>query len=100
MIPVPMNTQVWLAAGVTDMRKGFASLAAQAEQTTKQNPFNGHMFVFRGRRGDLIKIIWWVSHGRATGSRDHGASRGRACSRSDWRRADLSGHPPRTARSP
>jgi transposase len=45
------------------MRKGFASLAAQAEQTTKQNPFNGHMFVFRGRRGDLIKIIWWDGQG-------------------------------------
>ena len=67
-----MNTQVWLAAGVTDMRKGFASLAAQAEQTTRANPFNGHMFVFRGRQGDLIKIIWWVSHGRATGPSDHG----------------------------
>ena len=59
MIPVPMNAQVWLAAGVTDMRKGFSALAAQAEQTTKQNPFSGHMFVFRGRQGDLIKIIWW-----------------------------------------
>jgi transposase len=45
------------------MRKGFASLAAQAEQTTKQNPFNGHMFVFRGRQGDLIKIIWWDGQG-------------------------------------
>ena len=62
-----MNTQVWLAAGVTDMRKGFASLAAQAEQTMQQNPFSGHMFIFRGRQGDLIKIIWWVSHCRATG---------------------------------
>ena len=40
MIPVPMNTQVWLAAGVTDMRKGFASLAAQAEQTMRANPFS------------------------------------------------------------
>ena len=73
MIPVPMNAMVWLAAGVTDMRKGFAALAAQAEQTTQQNPFNGHMFVFRGRQGDLIKIIWWVSHGHATGPSDHGA---------------------------
>lgn len=45
------------------MRKGFASLAAQAEQTTKQNPFSGHMFVFRGRQGDLIKIIWWDGQG-------------------------------------
>ena len=63
MIPVPMNAMVWLGAGGTDMRKGFASLAAQAEQTTKQNPFNGHMFVFRGRQGDLIKIIWWDGQG-------------------------------------
>ena len=45
------------------MRKGFASLAAQAEQTTQQNPFSGHMFVFRGRQGDLIKIIWWDGQG-------------------------------------
>ena len=63
MIPVPMNAQVWLAAGVTDMRKGFSALAAQAEQTTKQNPFSGHMFVFRRRQGDLIKIIWWYGQG-------------------------------------
>ena len=63
MIPVPMNAQVWLAAGVTDMRKGFVTLAAQAEQTTKQSPFSGHMFVFRGRQGDLIKIIWWDGQG-------------------------------------
>ncbi len=51
MIPVPMSTQVWPAAGVTDMRKGFASLAGQAEQTMQQNPFSGHMFVFRKRWG-------------------------------------------------
>jgi transposase len=59
MIPVPANTRVWLAAGVTDMRRGFTTLAAEAEATLKQNPFTGHLFVFRGRRGDLIKIIWW-----------------------------------------
>ena len=40
MIPVPLNARVWLAAGVTDMRKGFASLAAQAEQTMRANPFS------------------------------------------------------------
>ena len=63
MIPVPANTRVWLAAGVTDMRRGFATLAAQAETVLKQDPFAGHMFVFRGRRGDLIKIIWWDGQG-------------------------------------
>ena len=46
MIPVPANTRVWLAAGVTDMRKGFAALAAQAEAVLKQDPFAGHLFVF------------------------------------------------------
>ena len=63
MIPVPSHTQVWLAAGVTDMRRGFATLAAQAEATLKQDPYTGHLFVFRGRRGDLIKVIWWDGQG-------------------------------------
>jgi transposase len=63
MIPVPANTKVWVAAGVTDMRKGFVTLAAEAEKTLRQDPFKGHMFVFRGRRGDLIKVIWWDGQG-------------------------------------
>jgi len=63
MIPVPTNTKVWLAAGVTDMRKGYASLAAQAEKVLELDPFAGHLFVFRGRRGDLIKVIWWDGQG-------------------------------------
>lgn len=48
MIPVPSATRVWLAAGVTDMRRGFTALAAQAEATLQQDPFAGHLFVFRG----------------------------------------------------
>ena len=63
MIPVPANTRVWLAAGVKDMRKGFAALAAQAESVLQQDPFAGHLFVFRGRRGDLVKVIWWDGQG-------------------------------------
>ena len=63
MIPVPTQTKVWLAAGVTDMRKGFAGLSALAEKVLKQDPFGGHLFVFRGRRGDLIKVIWWDGQG-------------------------------------
>ena len=80
MIPVPMNAQVWLAVRVTDMRKGFPSQAAQAEQMMQQNPFSGHMFVFRGRQGDLIKIIWWVSHCHAIDGVDGSCSRRRATS--------------------
>ena len=63
MIPVPANTRIWLAAGVTDMRRGFNTLAAQVEQALTLDPFKGHLFVFRGRRGDLIKIIWWDGQG-------------------------------------
>ena len=63
MIPVPVNTRVWLAAGVTDMRKGFAGLSALAERVLGQDPYSSHLFVFRGRRGDLIKIIWWDGQG-------------------------------------
>ncbi len=57
MIPVPSNTRVWLAAGVTDMRKQFNGLSALAESVLKQDPYSGHLFVFRGRRGDLVKIL-------------------------------------------
>jgi len=63
MIPVPSNTRVWLAAGVTDMRKGFAGLSALAQSVLRQDPYSGHLFVFRSRRGDLIKIIWWDGQG-------------------------------------
>ncbi len=63
MIPVPSNTRIWLAAGVTDMRRGFNTLAAQAQTVLKEDPFSGHLFVFRGKRGDLLKIIWWDQQG-------------------------------------
>ena len=49
---LPAGTRVWLAAGATDMRKGFDSLAAQAQSVLGQDPFSGHVFCFRGRRGD------------------------------------------------
>jgi len=46
-------TRVWLAAGATDMRKGFDSLAAQVQTVRGQDPFSAHVFCFRGRRGSL-----------------------------------------------
>lgn len=63
VIPVPANTRVWLSAGVTDMRKGFAGLSALAAEVLRLDPYCGHLFVFRGRRGDLIKVIWWDGQG-------------------------------------
>lgn len=63
MIPVPSNTRIWLAAGVTDMRKGFNGLSMLVQKALREDPFSGHLFVFRGRKGDLIKIIWWDGQG-------------------------------------
>lgn len=54
MIPVPSGARVWLASGHTDMRKGFDGLAMLVQETLKRGPHNGHLFVFRGRRGGLI----------------------------------------------
>ena len=56
MIPVPSSTRVWLASGVMDMRKGFPGLAAQAERVLEADPYCGHLFVFRGRRGDRVTL--------------------------------------------
>ena len=63
MIGLPAGTRVWLAVGRTDMRKGFDGLAAAVQERMAQDPFCGHLFVFRGRRGDLIKVLWWDGQG-------------------------------------
>ena len=49
---------MWLAVGRTDMRRGMNSLALQVQETLKHDPHAGDLYVFRGRRGDLLKIIW------------------------------------------
>ena len=58
MIPLPPGCRVWLATGVTDMRRGMNSLALQVQQGLGRDPHAGDLFVFRGRRGDLVKILW------------------------------------------
>jgi transposase len=63
MIELPANTRIWIVAGVTDMRRGFTGLSAMVQLTLQQNPFSGHVFVFRGRRGDLIKLLWYDDGG-------------------------------------
>ena len=70
MIAIPGNVRVWLATGHTDMRRGFPSLARLVQEGLKRDPHIGDLYVFRGRRGDLIKIIWhdgqgaWLERGR------------------------------------
>ena len=63
MIGLPAGTRVWLAAGVTDMRKGMSGLSALVQTSLEADPYGGHLFVFRGRAGDLVKILWWSGDG-------------------------------------
>lgn len=63
MIALPAGTQIWVAAGATDMRRGFMGLSALVQTVLEQDPFGGHVFVFGGRRGDLIKVLWWDGDG-------------------------------------
>lgn len=63
MIGLPAGTKVWLACGVTDMRKGFDGLSALVQLNLQEDPFSGQLFVFRGRRGDRVKILWWDGDG-------------------------------------
>lgn len=60
---VPAGTRIWLAAGTTDMRKGFTGLSALVQNALSSNPLCGHIFVFRGRRGDVLKVLWWDGTG-------------------------------------
>jgi transposase len=70
MIPIPSGVRVWLggvrvwlATGHTDMRKGFDGLALLVQETLRRDPHGGHLFVFRGRRGSLIKVLWHDGQG-------------------------------------
>lgn len=60
--PAP-GARIWVAAGITDLRRGFSGLSAAVQTTLEQDLFAGHVFVFRGRRGDLVKLLWWDGDG-------------------------------------
>ena len=63
MIAPSPNVHVWLACGHTDLRRGFDGLASLAQNHLSKDPFSGQLFVYRGRRGDLIKVLWWDGQG-------------------------------------
>ncbi|CTQ63493.1 IS66 family insertion sequence element accessory protein TnpB [Roseibium album] len=63
MIPVPSGVKVWLATGHTDMRRGFPGLSLMVQETLRQDPMSGHLFVFPDRSGGLIKVIWHDGQG-------------------------------------
>ncbi|WP_247996549.1 IS66 family insertion sequence element accessory protein TnpB [Brucella tritici] len=62
-LPSGQDVRVWIATGYTDMRCGFPSLALRVQEVLKHDPLGGHLFCFRGRRGDLIKLIWHDGQG-------------------------------------
>ncbi|NIO38818.1 MAG: IS66 family insertion sequence element accessory protein TnpB [Burkholderiales bacterium] len=63
MITPAVGARVWLVAGITDMRKGFDGLATLVQTHLDADPLCGHLFVFRGRRGDRLKVLWWDGDG-------------------------------------
>ena len=63
MIGPASNTQIWIAAGVTDLRRGFHGLSALVQTQLEKSPMSGQVFIFRGRRGDLVKLIWFDGDG-------------------------------------
>jgi transposase len=63
MIELKTGTRIWIAAGFTDLRRGFRGLSTLVETVLEQQPYSGHVFVFRGKRGDLIKLLWFDGDG-------------------------------------
>jgi len=63
MIALPSHTQIWIAAGVTDLRRVFTGLSALVQTKLEKSPMSGQVFIFRGRRGDLVKLIWFDGDG-------------------------------------
>jgi transposase len=59
------STRIWLATAPADMRCGFDRLAELAQVVTNQNPLDGHLFLFRGRNGDRLKLLYWDRDGYA-----------------------------------
>lgn len=57
------TARIWLCTGPTDMRRGFDRLAEQARTVTRQDPQSGHLFLFRSRRGDRLKALYWDKDG-------------------------------------
>lgn len=63
MMGLPAGTRIWIAAGVTDMRAGMNGLASKVQLTLDDDPLSGHVFVFRGRRGNVVKVLWATTDG-------------------------------------
>jgi len=65
VLTIPRSTRVFLATEPTDLRKGFDGLFALAQTVVGEDPFSGHLFVFRNQRRDRLKVLWWDRDGLA-----------------------------------
>jgi transposase len=65
MLSLPQLVRIYLCAAPTDMRKGFDSLAALIAEELGGDPLSGHLFVFRSKRGDRVKLLYWDRDGLA-----------------------------------
>ena len=76
MIPLPSDARIWIALGHTDMRRGMRGLALQVQESLKRDPHQGDLYIFRGRCGSLVKILWHDDFGMSLRG-------GRVCLHSD-----------------
>ena len=63
MLSLPPSVQIYVAVEPADMRKSFNGLSILVDEMLEQDPFSGHLFVFRNRRGDRVKILYWDRSG-------------------------------------
>ena len=63
MIGAPSGSRIWIVAGGTDLRRGFDGLCAQVQHQLNESPYSGDLYIFRGRRGDKIKVLWYSGDG-------------------------------------
>jgi transposase len=65
MLTLPPAVRLFVCTQPTDMRRGFDRLALMVEQVLKQDSFSGHLFVFRSKRADRVKVLYWDGDGYA-----------------------------------
>ena len=63
MLGPPHGARIWIVAGLTDLRRGFDGLSTLVQTALSANPFSGELYIFRGRRGDRIKVLWYSQDG-------------------------------------
>lgn len=63
MVSLPTSVRIWLATRATDLRKSFDSLAELVRQQLAGDPLSGQLFVFRNKRADRVKLLYWDEDG-------------------------------------